>query len=230
MTSPGKALLAKLALLDDELERRVIALFTACPYDLDAASVWRSEHKQAQLYAAYLAGTGNLAAKPGRSKHEKTKAGKPASQALDIRYPGRKSSPLYLKAVAWVHEHADDYGIHFPVRGENWHAEATKHAPRVVLDVPILPTRPATNVPDGTSPLLGLQNPRLYGPKVADVQRVLIKVDPANRARLGTEVDLKAYGPKTAALVKLYATNRGLAGERGVTEPVWAALRKDARR
>lgn len=41
-------------------------------------SAWRSTEKQAELYALYLAGKGNLAAPPGKSKHER-------GMALDAR-------------------------------------------------------------------------------------------------------------------------------------------------
>lgn len=222
MTAPDKTALARLAQLEDELERRATAIITACPYRVGVSSSWRSSAKQAALYAAYLNGTGNLAAPPGRSKHEKTEHGKPAAQAVDLNYYGS------AKAVTWVHEHALSYGLHFPIRGENWHAELTKTAPTVSL-APPKPVRPKTNVPAGASPLLGLKNPRLYGPKVADAQRVLVKVLPANRAAMGDEFDLAVYGPKTAAIMDEYKKHRGLGSERGVTEPVWAQLRKDAR-
>lgn len=223
MATIDKTTRSRLDQLDDELDRRITALIEDCPYKVTVNSSWRSSAKQAELYAKYLNGTGNLAARPGTSLHEKTKNGAPASQAVDLNYQGN------AKCIAWIHENAKDYGLHFPVRGENWHAQCTTSAPIVDLDPP-KPVRPKTNVPEGRDPLLGLQNPRLYGPKVADVQRALIKLDPdTNRAALGEEVDLQVYGSKTAALMNVYKKNRGMEKEKGVTPAVWARLRKDIR-
>lgn len=230
MTAIVKTTRAKLDQCADELDRRLTALLTACPYDVTVNNSWRSSAKQAELYARYLAGTGNLAAKPGRSRHERVHGGKPAAEAADLRYPGGKGTQLYKDAVAWIHEHAPSYGLHFPVRGENWHIECTRHEPVVTIKTIAAPARPKTNVPPGRDPLLGLQNPRLYGPKVADVHRVLLELADGNRALLGEEVELQVYGPKTAKLMTVYKDHRGLGAERGVTPAVWAALRKDKRR
>lgn len=69
-------------------------------------SGWRSTAKQAVLYAKYLAGTGNLAARPGTSNHERGLAidHGPHSTAAD-------------RAVA------RQFRLHYPVRGEPWHVE-----------------------------------------------------------------------------------------------------------
>lgn len=68
-------------------------------------SGWRDSRKQAALYAAYKAGRGNLAAPPGSSRHERGAA---------VDFGGVLSVWRRLAAK---------YGLIFPVKGENWHAE-----------------------------------------------------------------------------------------------------------
>lgn len=117
--------------LSVDLGRRVRALIEASPYAIGITSAWRSYAEQKRLYdgwkayQAYLNGVGpkvpkfNPANPPGRSKHEAVSAdGLPASEACDLSYPGG------AKAVAWAHEHAADFGLHFPIARENWHAES----------------------------------------------------------------------------------------------------------
>jgi phage-related protein len=69
-------------------------------------SGWRSFQAQQVLYNRYLAGTGNLAARPGTSKHER---------GLAVDWGGNQA--LYQRL--WRAQ-----GGHFPVRGEPWHGEA----------------------------------------------------------------------------------------------------------
>lgn len=73
---------------------------------LRIVSGFRSRARQAQLYAAYLAGRGNLAARPGSSKHE-------VGLAID-HAPVANAS---MKAIA------RQFRLHYPVRGEPWHVE-----------------------------------------------------------------------------------------------------------
>lgn len=68
-------------------------------------SGWRSTARQAQLYAAYKAGRGNLAARPGSSKHE---------QGLAIDHAPH-SWPIARTATP--------FGLTHPVRSESWHVE-----------------------------------------------------------------------------------------------------------
>lgn len=91
------------------------ALVAASPYKLGITSAWRSDEQQVKLWNAYQNGTGNLAAKPeslGGPGSNHTRGG-----AIDIEF---YDNP---EAVAWVHANAAKFGIHFPVQGENWHAE-----------------------------------------------------------------------------------------------------------
>ncbi len=53
---------------------------------------------------------------PGRSRHENTG---PDHCAADMS-----------GALSWLHQHAADLGIEFPVPGEAWHAQPAKKAPR----------------------------------------------------------------------------------------------------
>jgi hypothetical protein len=68
-------------------------------------SGWRSRAQQAALYARYLSGSGNLAARPGTSKHER---------GLAVDWGGDVG--LYQRL-------ARSLGAHFPVSGERWHME-----------------------------------------------------------------------------------------------------------
>jgi hypothetical protein len=69
------------------------------------ASGWRDSRKQASLFAAWKAGRGNKAAPPGSSQHERGAA---------VDFSG--SLGVWQRLAA-------KYGLVFPVKGENWHAE-----------------------------------------------------------------------------------------------------------
>lgn len=111
----------ELADLSPDLRKRVQALIEACPHSIGITSAWRSRAEQQRLYEGWkkrLPGF-NPANPPGVSKHEHTLPdGRPGANACDLSYPGGK------KAVAWAHEHAAEFGLHFPIRRENWHAES----------------------------------------------------------------------------------------------------------
>lgn len=94
----------------------------------------RTREEQEALYAKYLNGTGNLAARPGTSNHEDGKA-------ADV-YVG-KGGPA-LQTVAG--KEAEALGLGFPVGGEPWHVEnvsGTK-APNAELTVAAKPTGSVT--------------------------------------------------------------------------------------
>lgn len=74
-------------------------------------SGYRSYAEQARLYAAYQAGTGALAAKPGTSNHNK---GRAADVSVGINPVG--SSFERRKVLA-------RHGLCLPVFGEKWHVE-----------------------------------------------------------------------------------------------------------
>jgi hypothetical protein len=91
---------------------RIQALINAAQaagYRISPGSGYRDYNEQARLYQKYLAGEGNKAAPPGHSNHNH-------GLAMDLDY----GSPA---AAQWANEHAAQFGLHFPVSGENWHVE-----------------------------------------------------------------------------------------------------------
>ena len=101
--------------LDPELLRRLDAVGRELGAKIDVISGHRTYEEQARLYAAYQAGTGNLAAKPGTSNHEH-------GGAADVYVNG-----VALANVDGAREIAARHGLHFPVGGEAWHVERTDH-------------------------------------------------------------------------------------------------------
>ena len=84
--------------------------------DLWIRSGFRSMEQQRWLYAAWKAGWGNKAARPGHSNHQ-------SGRALD----------LYVDDPAtygWLKQHARRFGFKETVRGEPWHWEYTKPPPK----------------------------------------------------------------------------------------------------
>lgn len=75
---------------------------------LTIAYSYRTYDMQENKWAAYRAGTGNLAATPGTSNHG-------WAVAFDMRW-GTAS------ALTWLHANARRFGFGFDVPGENWHA------------------------------------------------------------------------------------------------------------
>jgi hypothetical protein len=72
-------------------------------------SGFRTMAKQRELYAAYKAHRGNLAAPPGYSNHQ-------SGHALDLN---AKAPGVY----AWLSRNAATYGFRRTVPSENWHFE-----------------------------------------------------------------------------------------------------------
>lgn len=73
------------------------------------ASGYRTNAEQEALYRAYLAGTGNLAAKPGQSNHQ-------FGNSADVYVNGK---PLWNDAMAA--KAARRRNLHASVPGEQWH-------------------------------------------------------------------------------------------------------------
>lgn len=91
--------------LYDPLAAAVADVIRQARGDVTISSGWRSNAQQAALYHRYRTGRGNLAARPGSSKHE-------AGAAVD--FGGNRS--LYTRL-------ARAEGLVAPVRGEPWHWE-----------------------------------------------------------------------------------------------------------
>lgn len=77
---------------------------------LTPVSGFRSMAQQKALYAAYRAGRGNLAARPGYSNHQ-------GGISVDVATGGSYSSAAYK----WLARHGRQYGFVNDVRGEPWH-------------------------------------------------------------------------------------------------------------
>lgn len=117
---PTAATERELADLHPDLRERVRALITDSPYRITITSAWRSRAEQQRLYDGWkqrLPGF-NPANPPGRSKHEKTLNGQPASEAADLAFSS-------AQALAWAHERAPEYRLCFPIPRESWHVEAS---------------------------------------------------------------------------------------------------------
>lgn len=78
---------------------------------IEVISGLRTHAEQAALYQKYLNGTGNLAARPGTSRHE-------SGDAADVYVDG-----VALQNVPGAADAARRAGLGFPVPGEPWHIE-----------------------------------------------------------------------------------------------------------
>lgn len=76
----------------------------------------RTRAEQVVLYARFQAGTGNLAAPPGTSRHE-------TGEAADVYVDG-----IALAEVPGARRTAASLGLGFPVPGESWHIERVPSA------------------------------------------------------------------------------------------------------
>ena len=98
--------------LDSSIAGNFDAMVAAAKKDgvgLKITSGHRTRAEQERLYQAYLNGTGNLAAKPGTSNHEK-------GQAIDFtNTPG---------AWNWLAKNAEKFGFK-NLKGEPWHYSPT---------------------------------------------------------------------------------------------------------
>lgn len=79
--------------------------------DPQVVSGHRTFAEQTALYRAYIAGTGNLAARPGTSRHE-------YGQAVDVQTGDQAENP---PIVLWLREHGAEYGFAETVPTERWH-------------------------------------------------------------------------------------------------------------
>lgn len=117
--------------LTDDFATRLYALMVdpRIEHRLNIVSAFRTYEQQTDLYNRWMNGTYDVpsVAKPGTSRHESGKAAD-----LGIAWGTR---------YGWDHVHAvaADHGLHFPVRGEAWHAETTPGAAPVVEDYDMTP-------------------------------------------------------------------------------------------
>jgi len=99
--------------LTPNFKSRLNAMYDAMPENLrrhlSVRSGWRSHAHQAALYAASDR-SGRMVAHPGGSQHE-------YGNAVDLSFGGSD------EAKRWVHSHAHEYGLKFPMPYEDWHIE-----------------------------------------------------------------------------------------------------------
>lgn len=101
----------KLDGLSPELLAKLDAVGRELGQPIDVISGNRTFEEQSRLYDAYRNGTGNLAAPPGHSNHER-------GAAADVYVGG-----VALASVPGAAQIAERNGLHFPVGGEAWHVE-----------------------------------------------------------------------------------------------------------
>lgn len=98
-----------LAGVNSAFDSRLMALIAAAPGRITITSGLRSTAQQQKLWEKYQNGTGNLAAKPGTSYHEK-------GLAYDIGFADDATR-------RWAHANASKFGLVFPIKSEAWHVE-----------------------------------------------------------------------------------------------------------
>lgn len=98
-----------LGYMKPETSRLFLKFLNDNPYGVGITSADRDTTKQAKLYADFKANGGAPVAAPGRSQHNH-------GNALDLSYEDDN-------ARKWALQNAKNYGLHFPVAGEDWHVE-----------------------------------------------------------------------------------------------------------
>lgn len=111
---------------------RLAALLEDSPHHIGITSAWRSRAEQQRLYDGWKARRPGFhpANRPGSSKHERTVRGEPAAEAADLSYSS-------AAARTWAHQHAERYGLHFPIPREPWHVESNGRSIDLEDDVPL---------------------------------------------------------------------------------------------
>lgn len=104
---PGYAIGGKVGGLNPKFLSALAAFNKAAGGRFSVISGLRTRAEQERLYALYLSGRGNLAAKPGTSRHE-------TGDAADLSPSSARDTHGAL---------AKKFGLHFPVPGEAWHVE-----------------------------------------------------------------------------------------------------------
>ena len=110
--------------LQEPMKERLAAMISAAPPEigdgLQIGSGYRTYARQKELYEAWVAGgrRGSPVGRPGGSLHNH-------GNAVDLWWKGlRLDDPGVPQSVKdWVAQHGADFGMKFPVPGENWHIE-----------------------------------------------------------------------------------------------------------
>lgn len=171
MTDPEKFLLGHLTAgkgeesvsgLRDSFSAQLAAMIRGAPddiaKDIQILSGYRSSSHQAKLYRDAVKkygakGARKWVAPPGRSRH---------NHGLAVDLVQNK------KALDWVHEHAGEYGLGFPMGHEPWHLEPLSRSGRVpIVDAPKTPVDMDRAVRDMTTP--NQANARVDGHHTLDI-------------------------------------------------------------
>ncbi len=112
--------------LDDNFSTSLASFIQSAPAEirdkLGVFSAKRSKEHQKELWDAALKKYGSpeaarkWVAPPGKSRHEQ-------GLAVDLSYDGKSLAKAPADVVRWIHDHADEHGLFFPMSWENWHIE-----------------------------------------------------------------------------------------------------------
>ena len=179
--------------LDPRFTMALQRLYAAAPPNVQQGlmlnSGFRSVQRQQQLFADAVSKYGSEAAArkwvapPGRSQHNH-------GNAMDLKF----ADPSIRQ---WVHQNAQNYGIHFPLKHENWHAELVgargkAGAPSAPGPAPGVATLPSAAPQMPMTALAGMFGDPMAAPSLAQPQ-----IDIAAQQRARQEDERK----RTAALM-----------------------------
>jgi hypothetical protein len=99
----------------ENLDRAMAAAKKATGDWLDIVSGYRDPEHQRRLFEASDK-SGHMVARPGHSFHEK-------GLAADLGEGGALARHKDRPALKWLHEHAEEFGLQFPMDWEPWHIE-----------------------------------------------------------------------------------------------------------
>lgn len=113
--------------LEAPFRSRITAMIQNAPPEIQKGlglfSGFRSIERQTVLWNAALRKYGSAAvarkwvAPPGHSQHN-------FGKAADLAWNGKSLRHAPKEVIQWVHDHAKDYGLKFPLGNEVWHIEA----------------------------------------------------------------------------------------------------------
>jgi hypothetical protein len=99
----------------EKLDKAMAAATKATGDWLDVVSGYRDPEHQRRLFEASDK-SGHMVARPGHSFHEK-------GLAADLGEGGALARHKDRPALKWLHEHAEEFGLQFPMDWEPWHIE-----------------------------------------------------------------------------------------------------------
>nr|WP_274637078.1 D-alanyl-D-alanine carboxypeptidase family protein [Microbacterium bovistercoris] len=189
--------------------------------DLLVSSGTRTRVEQTKLYAAWKAGTGNLAAAPGKSNHEED--GPRGPRALDLRDSGKDNGVTVAGTGRsnWLRKNASRYGFDPAGFGFNpveaWHFEFTGKLGQAT-------TAPRYPLPVGSyfGPRYPLSNKRSvsgYYSHSADLEKWQQRMHDRGWT---ISVDGR-YGPQTGNVAAAFQKEKHLTVDRLIGPQTWKA-------